>query len=506
MITVSGQEYIFEDLKPFVTGSQKVLVKGEVKSSILRSRSVLVDQISSGKTIYGVNTGFGALSQRHIDEKDQKQLQLNLVRSHSAGVGDPFEPGVTRAILFLKLINFCLGYSGVRWDVVALLRDFINHDILPVIPSKGSVGASGDLAPLSHMTLALIGEGEVLFNDRIIPSSNVYKKTGLSPLTLMAKEGIALLNGTQVSTALAVNGLIKMRNLLITADLVSAISVEATLSSRNVFNPTLHHLKKHPGQRKSAKNLWNILNKSDIVKSHEDCDRVQDPYSFRCIPHVHGACRETFESVKRVINNEINSVSDNPLVMWESQGVYNSGHFHAEPVGQAADMLSIAAVELGGISERRVYRMMDGENMGVAPFLAGSPGVESGYMIAQITAAALASENKTLAFPASVDSITTENGQEDFVSMAPIAGRKLLSIIDNVENILAIELLVATHLLDLRRPLKSSPVTKAVRDAVRRVIPFNSRDRVLSPEIAKAVELIQNEKIISAVNSKIKLN
>ena len=256
----------------------------------------------------------------------------------------------------------------------------------------------------------------------------------------------------------------------------------------------------------SAKNVWNILNKSDIVKSHENCDRVQDPYSFRCIPHVHGACRETFESVRRIIDNEINSVSDNPLVIPGLKGVFNSGHFHAEPVGQAADMLSISAVELGGISERRIYKMMEGENMGVQPFLAGSPGVESGYMIAQITAAALASENKTLAFPASVDSITTENGQEDFVSMAPIAGRKLLSIIDHLENILAIELLVATHLLDLRRPLKSSPVTKTIRDTVRHVIAFNSRDRVLSPEIAKAVELIQSENIISAVNSIIKLN
>ncbi|MDP6397086.1 MAG: histidine ammonia-lyase [Candidatus Marinimicrobia bacterium] len=506
MITVSGQEYTFEDLKPFVTGPQKVRVTREVKSSIQLSRRVLEDQIRSGKTIYGVNTGFGALSQKHIDEKDQMQLQLNLVRSHSAGVGKPFGPDVTRAILFLKLINFCQGYSGVRWDVVALLRDFINHDMLPVIPSKGSVGASGDLAPLSHMTLALIGEGEVLFNDRPISSSNAYKKTGLNPLILKAKEGLALLNGTQVSTALAVNGLIRMRNLLITADLVSAISVEATLSSRNMFNPILHRLKKHPGQIQSAKNVWNILNKSDIVKSHKNCDRVQDPYSFRCIPHVHGACRETFESVRRIIDNEINSVSDNPLVIPGSKSVFNSGHFHAEPVGQAADMLSISAVELGGISERRIYKMMEGENMGVQPFLAGSPGVESGYMMAQITAAALASENKTLAFPASVDSITTENGQEDFVSMAPIAGRKLLNIIDHLENILAIELLVATHLLDLRRPLKSSPVTKTIRDTVRHVIPFNSRDRVLSPEIAKAVELIQSEKIISAVNSMIKLN
>lgn len=506
MITISDRTYTFEDFKPILAAPQKLRVTREVRTNILRSRKILEDRIDSGETIYGVNTGFGALSQHRIDEGDQKRLQLNLIRSHSAGVGKPFDSGTTRVILLLKLISFGLGYSGVRWEVVSLLRDFINHDILPIIPSKGSVGASGDLAPLAHMTLALIGEGEVHFSNRAMPAMMAMREVGLEPLELQAKEGLALLNGTQVSTALAVHGLIRMDNLLRTADVISAISVEATLSSKNVFNPILHRLKKHRGQVQSAKNVWTILSDSDLVKSHEGCDRVQDPYSFRCIPHVHGACRETFEACRRIIENEVNSVSDNPLVISESKGILNSGHFHAEPVGQAADMMAISAVELGGISERRVYRMMKGNDIEAPPFLAGSPGVESGYMMAQITAAALASENKTLSFPASVDSITTENGQEDFVSMAPIAGRKLLRIIENLENILAIELLVATHLLDIRRPLKPAPVTKAVRDLVRRQIPFNRRDRVLSPEIAKAVDLIRKERLTSAVRSRLKLN
>ena len=506
MITLSGQNIItISDLQPLYDGLTKIKVTREVKASIVKSRKILEKKISSGETIYGVNTGFGALSQHKIDEKDQEQLQLNLVRSHCAGVGRKFDEGTTRSIMFLKILNFSLGYSGVRWEVVSLLRDCLNNDILPVIPSQGSVGASGDLAPLSHLALALIGESRVTFRGRECASSKALKESGLTPLKLQAKEGLALINGTQVSSALAVEGLLRMENLLKTADLIAAVSVEATLSSRNVFKPAVHRLKKHPGQIDAAANVWNTLRKSEIVKSHEGCERVQDPYSSRCIPQVHGACRETWKSVKRIVENEIRSVSDNPLVFPDSADILNSGHFHAEAVGQASDTLAIAAAEIGGISERRVYRMMKGDDVSAPPFLAGNPGLESGYMMAQITAAALVSENKGLAFPASVDSITTENGQEDFVSMAPIAGRKLLRMIGNLEKILAIELLAALHLLDLRRPLQPAPVTKVMRDEVRRVIPFKKSDRTLAPEIERAVELIRSRKLLSSVNSTIRL-
>ncbi len=318
----------------------------------------------------------------------------------------------------------------------------------------GGKWCSGDLAPLSHLALALIGESRVTFRGRECASSKALKESGLTPLKLQAKEGLALINGTQVSSALAVEGLLRMENLLKTADLIAAVSVEATLSSRNVFKPAVHRLKKHPGQIDAAANVWNTLRKSEIVKSHEGCERVQDPYSSRCIPQVHGACRETWKSVKRIVENEINSVSDNPLVISESIGILNSGHFHAEAVGQASDTLAIAAAEIGGISERRVYRMMKGDDVSAPPFLAGNPGLESGYMI---------------------------------------------------EKILAIELLAALHLLDLRRPLQPAPVTKVMRDEVRRVIPFKKSDRTLAPEIERAVELIRSRKLLSSVNSTIRL-
>ncbi|MBH31628.1 MAG: histidine ammonia-lyase [Candidatus Marinimicrobia bacterium] len=505
MIFLSGQTINLADLQPLFDGPTKLKVSREVKASIVNSRKVLEKRLSSGETIYGVNTGFGALSQHKIDNNDLERLQLNLVRSHSAGVGPKFDEGITRSILFLKILNFSLGYSGVRWEVPSLIRECLNHDILPVIPSQGSVGASGDLAPLSHLAHSLIGEGRVTFRGRECGASKAMKTCGLQPLKLKAKEGLSLLNGTQVSTALAAEGLLRMENLLKSADLISAISVEATLSSRNVFKPAVHRLKRHRGQIDCATNIWNCLKGSQIVKSHEGCYSVQDPYSFRCIPQVHGACRETWESARRIAENEINSVSDNPLVISDSIGILNSGHFHAEAVGQSSDSLAVAASELGGISERRIYRMMKGKDVSASPFLAGKPGLESGYMMAQITAASLVSENKSLSFPASVDSITTENGQEDFVSMAPIAGRKLLRIIGNLEKVLAIELIVATHLLDLRRPLQPAPITKLLRERIRRSIPFKENDRILTPEINLAVELIRDRLLVSSVNSKIRL-
>jgi len=505
MIRFQGQRFSIDDFKPLLTHPQKFQVSLERKKEIIRSFRLLKEKLGSGETIYGVNTGYGALSQKRIGEKDLFQLQLNLVRSHATGVGVPFDYGVTRMILFLKLLNFSLGYSGVRWELVKQLEDFLNHDILPVIPSRGSVGASGDLIPLSHMSLTLIGEGEVHFNDRILPSMIVLREVGLNPLILEPKEALSLINGTQVSTALGILGLIRMESLLKVADCIGAMSVESTLSSRNTFRPKIHRLKKHTGQLQSATNIWNMLAGSEIVSSHSDCGIVQDPYSFRCIPHVHGASRELFFAVKKIIENEINSISDNPLLLTDTKEIVTSGHFHAEIVGQAMDTLSIAAAEIGAISERRIFRMMEGIEGKIPKFLANHPGLESGFMMTQVTAASLVSENKTQAFPASVDSIPTEGNQEDFVSMAPWAGRKLLRIVDNVMYILGIELLIATHMLDLHRPLKSAPATLVIRSLVRKYIKFLKFDRVLSHDIEKAVDLIRSEKIISKVESRVKL-
>lgn len=506
MIRIHGQPLRIEDFETPLTRPVKVQISAAVRKRVAASHSVLTEKLRRGETVYGASTGFGAFSQEAIPEESRKELQLNLVRSHASGTGKPFDSGVTRTVMLLKLHNLCLGYSGVRWEVVRQLRDFLNHDILPVIPSRGSVGASGDLAPLAHMALPLVGEGEVHFRDRVLPAMVVLREVGLHPLALEPKEGLSLLNGTQVSTALGVLGLIRMERFLKAADIVGGMSVEAALCSRNVFDPLLHRLKRHRGQVQSAANVWRLLASSEIVASHKDCGVVQDPYSFRCLPHVHGASREQFFSARRIVENEINSVSDNPLVLPEKGIVGTSGHFHGEVVAQAMDSLAIAAAEIGAISERRLARLLEGIEGKIPKFLVQRVGVESGFMMAQVTAASLVSENKTQGFPASVDSIPTQASQEDFVPMSPWAGRKLLRILDNVAEILGIELLVATQMLDMHRPLRPAPATGAVRALVRRHIKFSRGDRVLSDDMTKAAELIRSGKVVSAVESRIRVD
>ena len=502
MFRVNGKSYSIPDFVPFLFGRTKIQLSRHVISNIKTNRKCLEESLAKGHTIYGVNTGFGALSQVEISDDDQKLLQLNLVRSHAAGTGTPFPSEVVRLTLVLKLLNISFGYSGVRWEVAEQLMDFLNNDILPIVPSKGSVGASGDLAPLSHIALALIGEGNVQYEGRILSSIEAMKKSGLTPLTLQTKEGLTLVNGTQVSTALGVSASCRLSNLLKTADIIGALSVEASLASRNMFRPAIHRLKKHPGQQLVSRNVWNLLKKSEIVASHQECGLVQDPYSFRCIPHIHGAIRDVISAMNKIIENEINSVSDNPLVFSESGKVESSGHFHAEPVAQAMDAMAISTAEIGAISERRTAYMMEGNVDHLPNCLASVPGLESGYMMLQVTAGALASENKTLATPASVDSIPTAGGQEDLVSMAPWAGQKLLNIIGNVENILAIELLTACRAIDFHRPLKPAPVTNSVWKMLRRYVKIRSKDHPLSGDIETAKELISTGKIISIVESK----
>lgn len=505
MFNINAKPRSITDFTPFLKGPVKVQVSREVMSRIKANRKSLEDILSQGDTVYGVNTGFGALSQVKISPGELQQLQMNLVRSHAAGTGKPFPLEIVRLILVLKLMDVCFGYSGVRWALARQLRDFLNHEILPLIPSQGSVGASGDLAPLAHLALALIGEGKVFYEGQVISSKLAMKKSGLVPLELQAKEGLTLVNGTQISTALGVLASSLLINLLKTADIVGALAVEASLASRNVFHSAIHRLKKHPGQHQVARNIWRLLAGSQIVASHRNCEQVQDPYSFRCIPHVHGASRDVIAAMVKIIEQEINSVSDNPLVFTEKGKIESSGHFHAEPVAQAMDAMSIAAAEIGAISERRIARMMEGIHDHLPQFLASKPGLESGYMMLQVTAAALASENKTLAYPASVDSIPTSGEQEDLVSMAPWAGRKLLKIIHNLERILAMELLATCRALDFHIPLKPAPVTRKVRNAVRRYVKMNKRDHVLSHDIDAAVKLIKTGKIVSIVESEISL-
>ena len=502
-ITQSSLSY--SDFAPLFSGPILVSIDRESRSRIKRSHERLKDLLSSGQTVYGVNTGFGKLSEITIAPEEQFKLQLNLVRSHSAGVGDPMGPGLVRATLFLKLLTYVKGYSGVRPEVVNKIKKLLENDLLPVIPEKGSAGASGDLVPLAHMTLAMIGEGEMIYKGRRLSARNALKKANIAPLVLHPKEGLSLVNGTQVSTALAIRSMLDGDILLRTADAIGALSVEGSLSSGDVFRSSIHQLKEHQGQRVTAKNVSNMLSGSEIVASHKKCGTVQDPYSFRCIPHIHGSCRDSVEHSGDVINNEINSVSDNPVIMDNGEVAY-SGHFHAEPVAQALDIIAIAMAELGAISERRTYFFMKGVGDRIPPFLATKPGVESGYMMAQVTASTLASENKTLAHPASIDSLPTSGGQEDIVSMAPWAGLKLLQIQENVRQILAIELLVASAACTLFHDgLRPGKGTAPILEHIQRMVPFQKGDRVLSGEINTLSDLIGTGKIVSLVKEVIDL-
>ncbi|MDC0480093.1 histidine ammonia-lyase [Candidatus Marinimicrobia bacterium] len=505
-LRISTRTFSYKDFAPLFDGPIHVALTKESIKNLQHSHERLISKINSGNTIYGVNTGFGNLSQIKIESKDQKELQVNLVRSHASGVGKPLELGLVRSILILKLLTYSKGYSGVRPDLSKKIVQFLNNDILPVIPEKGSVGASGDLAPLGHMALALIGEGFVFYEGKKMKTKTALSKARVKALDLYPKEGLSLINGTQVSTALAIKTLLDGESLLKTADIAGALSVENSFASRKVFQKEIHELKAHPGQQISARNVYKLLNGSKIVQSHTNCGKVQDPYSFRCIPHIHGACRDGFIHAAEIIDNEINSVSDNPIVLKKGD-VVSSGHFHAEHVAQALDFLAISFSELGAVSERRTHFFMKGVEGEFPPFVTKTPGVESGYMIAHVTASSLASENKTLSHPASVDSLPTSGGQEDLVSMAPWAGNKLLHIQNNLRWIFAIELMVAGAANQIASPkAKSGKGTNPVLEILISVCNYEAGDRVLSTEIETIAELIKNGEIVKAVTNKLLLD
>ena len=475
--------YTFKDFGLSLQKPIHIELLSDTEDSVNKSHRNLQSILTSGIPVYGVTTGFGKMSGVKINPEDQRKLQLNLVRSHAAGVGQPADKGIIRTMMILKMLTFLKGYSGVRMSVVNQIIKFLNKDIVPVVPEKGSVGASGDLAPLAHMAMSLIGEGEVFYKEEKTPTKRVLKSKGISPIVLQPKEGISLINGTQYSTAIAISVLNKSQILLECADLIGALSVESSLSSRKVFDPKIHSLKQHPGQKESAQIIWNILKDSEIVVSHKDCGKIQDPYSFRCIPHVHGASRDMIDLASNIINNEINSVSDNPLI-FSGDEIHSSGHFHGEYVAQAMDTVGVALSEMGAISQKRIHHFMKGIGEKIPLFLALNPGLESGYMMAQVTAAALASENKTLSHPASVDSLTTSAGQEDFVAMAPWAGQKTLQIADNTATILAIELMVsATASQVFLKESKPSSVSIEIYDKLNKYIKVEGGDRRLDKEI-----------------------
>ncbi len=494
---VEDKHYTPEEINSHSESSLRLRLSPAVIEKIQSSRLTLKTVLDSGETVYGVNTGFGKLSQVKISDSQISRLQQNLLLSHAAGVGNPVEPSLVRLMMVLKVLSLSKGYSGVRIELVEKLIEMINHELIPLVPEKGSVGASGDLAPLSHMSLPLIGEGSVYSDSGILDSKSALNKAGISTLTLSFKEGLALINGTQFSTAFGVECLCKLNRLTKIADIAGALSVEGVLGTDTAFLEKVQSLKHHPGQRETAANLFLLLQDSEIHRSHKDCDRVQDMYSIRCMPQVHGASRDTLKAAYRVIDNEVNAVSDNPLIFPDGD-VISAGNFHAESVAQAMDMAAIAATELGNISERRIYTLTKGE-FDLPPFLVPEPGVNSGVMMCQVTAAALVSENKSLAHPASVDSIPTGADQEDHVSMAPWAGRKLKAIVENLESILAIEILCACQAISLRGGLQPAKRLIPIMKLVREVVPVLHYDRLQSVDISLILKLIQSGKILDKI-------
>ena len=460
--------------------------------------------VAEGKPVYGINTGFGKLAQTHIPDDQLELLQRNLVLSHSVGVGALLADDVVRLTMLLKVASLARGYSGVRAEVVDAILALLNAEIYPCIPSKGSVGASGDLAPLAHMSAALLGIGQVRHRGSLMPAKHGLKKAGLAPLRLGPKEGLALLNGTQVSTALALHGLFATRNLFAAAVVAGSMSVDAAMGSDTPFDERIQALRGQPGQIAVAGAYRALLAGSEIRASHlTGDDKVQDPYSLRCQPQVMGACLDVIENAARTLVIEANGVTDNPLVFAETGESLSGGNFHAEPVAFAADTLALAIAEIGALSERRIALLIDASISGLPPFLTSASGVNSGFMIAHVTAAALASENKSLAHPASVDSLPTSANQEDHVSMATFAARRLSEMADNTAAIVAIELLAAAQGIDFRRPLRSSRAIEEAHATVRQVAPHLDGDRYLALDIEAVTPLVRDgafRKLVSETN------
>ena len=460
---------------------------GCVKSA----QEVVQAKVDSGEIVYGVNTGFGRLAQKHIQPELLTELQHNLILSHATGVGNYIDNATVRLVLLLKVNALLQGISGIRRDVLELLIAMLNADILPAIPEKGSVGASGDLAPLAHMSLPIIGEGMVHVKGQLIESQKALAAAGLAPLKLVAKEGLALLNGTQVSTALALKGLFEAEQNINAAFVAGSLTVEAALGSRTPFDERIQAVRGQLGQIQAATIYRKLLEPSDISESHSGCGKVQDPYSLRCQPQVMGACLDQIRNAATIIEIEANAVSDNPLIFVDEGDILSGGNFHAQPIAFAADNLALAIAEIGGMSERRMALLLDSQLSQLPAFLVEDAGVNSGFMIAQVTAAALASENKSHAHPASVDSIPTSANQEDHVSMATFAARRLTDMNLNTRYVVAIELLAACQGLDLRRPLKSNSQLEKYWSEVRSVAAYWDHDRYFQPDLEAISELIQ---------------
>jgi histidine ammonia-lyase len=495
-LLIDGESLRIEDIYQVAYQRRRVALHSDAARKMSRSRGVIEAIINDDRVVYGVSTGFGKLSDVHVGRDHITPLQHNLVRSHAAGLGEPFSEEEARALMLLRANVLAKGLSGARPVVVERLCDLLNHHVYPVIPCRGSVGASGDLAPLAHLALVLIGEGEVFSASTTITGREAFEGIGVLPLELYAKEGLALLNGTQATLASGLISWRRAKRFVDMADLAGAMSLEALKGSPVAFDARIHQARPHPGQLQVAERLTRFLRDSDIRQSHIDCGRIQDAYSLRCIPQVHGPVRECLDYVRSVAAVEINSATDNPLVFAEGAEVLSGGNFHGQSLGLAFDFLTMSLSVLANISERRIERLLNPEYGDLPAFLADNPGLNSGFMIAQVAAAALSSENKVLSHPASVDSIPTSGNKEDHVPMAMGAALKLKQVVANVERILAIEFLCAAQGIDYLRPLKAGATVEAAYQHIRRQISHVSVDRVLSTDIERMIGILNEDEFI----------
>ncbi|MBU0992707.1 MAG: histidine ammonia-lyase [Proteobacteria bacterium] len=498
-ILLGNNGFTLENLVAISRHKTAIGLTENARKRIRKARELVDSWVREGKTIYGITTGFGALSNVAISRKDTRLLQENILKSHAAGTGNNLPEDVVRAMMALRIKDLAKGHSGIRLETVDTLIDVLNSDIIPVVPEKGSVGASGDLVPLAHMALVLIGLGEACYKQKKLSGADALKKKGISPLTLDAAEGLALINGTQAMTAVGALAVNDARNLLKTIDISAAMSLEVLMGSNTEFDPRIHKVRPYPGQAASADNMRRITDGSGIISSHKDCKRVQDAYTLRCSPQVHGASRDATAYAENVISIEMNAATNNPLIFSESDTFLLGGNFHGQPVALAMDFLCMAVAELANISERRVERLVNPLLSGLPAFLTSDGGLNSGFMIAQYTAAALVSENKVLCHPACVDSIPTSANKEDHVSMGTISARKAAEIVKNAEHVIAIELLCAAQGIDLFTNAKPGKGVQAAYQTIRKHIPYLDKDRILSTDIQCMVQLIKNGEVLKSV-------
>jgi len=502
-IVLRGSGFQLEDLVQIARNDVGIKISHQAESRINKARHLIDRWVKEGERIYGVTTGFGALSDVNISYEDTKKLQKNILFSHAAGIGKDLENDVVKAMIALRVNDFCRGNSGLRIGTIEKLAAILNAGIVPVVPEKGSVGASGDLVPMAHLALVLIGEGEAFVDGRRMTGAKALRKKSIKPLELDSGEGLALINGTQLMIALGALALHDALNLCKHADIAASMSLETLMGTRAAFDPRIHNARPHEGQIKAADNMLRITDNSDIISSHHDCSRVQDAYTLRCSPQVHGASWDAFAYVDNVIRVEMNSSTENPLIFPESEDFLSGGNFHGQPLALACDFLGIAISELANISERRIERLVNPQLSGLPAFLVEDGGLNSGFMIAQYAAASLVSENKVLAHPASVDSIPTSANKEDHVSMGAIAARKCRDIVANTEEVIAIELLCATQGIDLFTNIKAGDGTLAAYEVIRSHVDYMKEDRILSTDIAKVKELLMEGIIVEAVENKI---